>query len=149
MSKNCKLVSGFIVECANGLIAWSLKQQVVVALSLCEAEYLVCSHCAHQILWLQSLFLELGFTQHQSTPLYCDNQGTILCSHNPQSHSRMKHIDICAHFIRDSVSRCLIDIHHISGFKNPVDLFTKPLAQIIHKKWIICIRLDKDDPCLQ
>lgn len=128
MSECRKSVSGYIVECANGPLTWSSKQQVVVALSSCEAEYLACSHCARQVLWLRSLFHELGFSQNQATPLYCDNQGTVACTHDPQSHSRMKHIDIRAHFIRDSVNRRLIDVHHIPGTENPADLLTKPLA---------------------
>jgi len=45
MSEGCKSVSGFLIECGGGAIAWSLKQQVVVVLSSCEAEYITCSHC--------------------------------------------------------------------------------------------------------
>jgi hypothetical protein len=52
----------------------------------CEAEYLACSHCARQILWLRSLFQEIGFPQNQPTPLYCDNQGTVICTHDPQCY---------------------------------------------------------------
>jgi hypothetical protein len=127
MSQNRKSISGFIINCANGPVSWSSKQQVVVALSSCKAEYLACSHAAQQILWLRSLFQELLYPQQHPTPLYCDNQGTIACMHDPQSHSRMKHIDIQSHFIRDSVNKRLIDIHHIPGVENPADLFTKPL----------------------
>jgi hypothetical protein len=115
MSEGRKSVSGFIIECGNAPLTWSSKQQVVVALSSCEAEYLACSHCARQIIWLWSLFEELGFPQLNPTPLYCDNQGTVACTHDPQAHSRMKHIDIQAHFIRDSVNRRFIDVHHIPG----------------------------------
>jgi hypothetical protein len=119
---------------------------VVVALSSCEAEYLACSHCARQILWLCSLFYELGFTQEHPTPLYCDNQGTVACSHDPQSHSRMKLIDIRAHFIRDSVNRRLVDVHHIPGSENPADLLSKPLAHVIHVKWIERIGMHRNHP---
>src|SRR5258708_2222703 len=94
-----------LIRGGGGIIAWSSKQQVVVALSSCEAEYIACSHCAWQILWQQSLFKELGFHQTNATPLYCDNQGTVACTHDPQSHSCMKHIDIRAYFIRDAVNR--------------------------------------------
>ena len=45
MSKGCKSVSSFLIECSGSAIAWSLKQQVVVVLSSCEAEYITCSHC--------------------------------------------------------------------------------------------------------
>ncbi len=136
MSENRKSISRFVIECGNGPLTWSSKQQVVVALSSCEAEYIACSHCARQILWLRSLFNEISFPQRNPTPLFCDNQGTVTCTHDPQSHSRMKHIDIRAHFIRDAVNNRLIDIHHIPGTDNPADLLTKPLHRTMHLKWL-------------
>jgi hypothetical protein len=146
MSENRKSISGFIIECGNGPLTWSSKQQIVVALSSCEAEYIACSHCACQVLWLRSLFHELGYAQNFPTPLYCDNQGTVACTHDPQSHSRMKHIDIRAHFIRDCINRRLIDVHHITGIENPADLLTKPLHQNIHSKWLTRISMHEDAP---
>jgi len=73
MSEGHKSNSGFIMQCANGPLTWSSKQQVVVVLSSCEVEYIACSYCAHQVLWLQTLFHKLGFPQTKPTPLYCDN----------------------------------------------------------------------------
>jgi hypothetical protein len=142
MSDSRKSVSGYIIECAGGPIAWSSKQQAIVALSSCEAEYLACTHCARQIIWLRSLFNELGYPQNSPSIMYCDNQGTVACTHDPHSHSRMKHIDIRAHFIRSCVNRKIIDVHYIPGIHNPADLFTKPLEKIIHFKWLERIRLD-------
>jgi hypothetical protein len=94
MSEGRCFVSGFIVECAGAPIVWSLKQQVIVTLSSCEAEYLSCAHCAREIVWLRFLFTELGYSQKQLTTLFCDNEGTVVCTHDPHSHSQMKHIDI-------------------------------------------------------
>ena len=144
MADNRKSVSGYIIECGGGPIAWSSKQQTIVALSSCEAEYLSCSHCARQIIWLRSLFDELGFKQPTATILHCDNQGTVACSHDPHSHSRMKHIDIRTHFIRDCVNDGVIDVTHIPGVENPADLLTKPLDKTVHRKWLQRIRLDVD-----
>jgi hypothetical protein len=89
-----KSVCGYIIEMGGGAIAWSSKQQGIVALSSCNAKYVASTHITKEILWLRSLARELGFKQKHLTPVYCDNQGTIACTHNPQHHSRMKHIDI-------------------------------------------------------
>src|SRR5258708_8427135 len=51
MSEGWKSISGFLIECGGSIIAWSSKQQVIVALLSCEAEYIACLHCAWQILW--------------------------------------------------------------------------------------------------
>lgn len=149
MADNRKSVSGFIIECGGGPITWSSKQQAIIALSSCEAEYISCAHCARQIIWLRTLFHELGYSQAPPSDLYCDNQGTVACTHDPHSHSRMKHIDIRAHFIRDCVTRDLVRVHHIPGVKNPADLLTKPLPKVTHEKWLIRIRLNIDQESLE
>lgn len=142
MSEGRKSVSGYVIMCGDGPISWSSKQQTVVALSSCEAEYISCAHCARQIIWLRSLFSELGFPQNEPSVLNCDNQGTVVCTHDPHSHNRMKHIDIRIHFIRDCVNRRLVDVKHIPGVDNPSDLLTKPLERVTHEKWLHLIRLD-------
>jgi hypothetical protein len=139
-----KSICGYIVEMGGGAIAWSSKQQGVIALSSCEAEYIASTHAAKEVLWMRSLAKELGFAQKDPTPVYCDNQGTIACTHDPQHHSRMKHIDIRYHFVRDCVQKKLIDVMHISGTDNVSDLLTKPLTRVIHQKWLRRLRMDRD-----
>jgi hypothetical protein len=56
----------------------------------------------------------------------------------------MKHIDIRKHFIRDIINKGLIDIIHIPNSDNPADIFTKPLAKILHQRWCQLMRLDLD-----
>jgi hypothetical protein len=51
MLEGRKSMSSFLIECGGGSIAWSSKQQVVMALSSCEVEYITCLHGACQILW--------------------------------------------------------------------------------------------------
>jgi hypothetical protein len=126
---------------AGGPISWSLKQQGVVALSSCEAEYVVCTHVAKELLWLRSFTHELGFIQPAATPIFCDNQGAVACAQDPQHHTRMKHIAIRYHFIRNCVSLRTLDVMHIPGIENVADLLTKPLHRLIHKKWVDLLRL--------
>ena len=144
MGENRHSVSGYLILLGTSPIAWSSKQQAVVALSSCEAEYLSCSHCARQILWLRNLFNELGYPQNDPTILLCDNSGTILASRDPQSHSRMKHIDIRHHFIRHCVNNNLIDLRHVPGTQNISDLLTKPLHRLTQAKWVSMLQLDSD-----
>ena len=144
MSEGQRSISGFVIECASAPIAWSSKQQAIVALSSCKAEYLSCTHCAHQIVWLCALLTDIGFPPTDATILYCDNKGTVSCTHDPHSHSRMKHIDIRAHFIRECVNNKIIDVHHIPSTSNPADLLTKPLEKIVHQKWLKSLWMDAD-----
>jgi hypothetical protein len=139
MGDTCKSVSGFLIMIGNSPLSWSLKQQAVVALSSCEAEYLTATHCARDILWFRNLFAEPGHPQIQPTTLFCNNRGT---AHNPHTHSKMKHISIREHFIRNCMMKRLIDIVHASNKENITDLFNKPLHCILHSHWVKMLRLD-------
>ena len=136
MGDSRKLVSGFLIMMGASPLSWSSKQQAVVALYSCEAEYLATTHCARDVLWFRNLFAELGFPQGQPTTLFCDNQGTVACTHDPHAHSKMKHISIREHFIRDCIIKRLIDVIHVSNKENIADLLTKPLHRILHARWI-------------
>ena len=141
MAENRKSISGFVLLLNESPISWSSKQQAIVALSSCEAEYIACTHSAKQIMWLRSLLAELGFPQQTPTTLHCDNTGTVACTHDPHGHTRMKHISIRMHFIRECVNQGLIDVIHISNRFNVADLFTKPLARIAHNNWMKLLNL--------
>lgn len=141
-SEGRKSISGYVMMMGKTPIAWSSKQQAVVALSTCEAEYIACSHAACEVMWLRNLLQELGYPQKDPTPLYCDNNGTVDFTHDPHGHTRMKHIDIRAHFIRNQVNKGLIDVIRISGKENPADVFTKPLARIMHKSALEMLGVD-------
>src|SRR5262245_29355259 len=43
-SEHRKSVCGYVIEMGNGPVAWSSKQQGIVTLSSCEAEYVACTH---------------------------------------------------------------------------------------------------------
>jgi hypothetical protein len=118
----------------GGPIAWSSKQQGVVALSSCEAEYIACTHAAKTLLWCRSLAKELGFKQTAPMKLFCDNQGMIACIRDPQHHTHMKYIDICYHFICDCVQNGTIEVNHVPTAENAADFLTKPLGRILHWK---------------
>ena len=59
-------------------------------------------------------------------PIRCDNISIINLSKNPILHSRMKHIEIRHHFIRDQVANEIISLDYINSENQ---LFTKPLNE--------------------
>lgn len=137
-----KSISGYVMMIGSSPIAWSSKQQPVVALSSCEAEYIACSHAACEIKWLRNLLLELGYPQRSATTLHCDNNGTIDFTHDPHGHSRMKHIDLRAHYIRNQVNLGVIEVTRVSGKENPADVFTKALSRVLHKGALTMLGVD-------
>lgn len=110
-------------------IAWSSKKQKGVARSSTEAEYRAVANTAAELRWVCSLLTELGVTLPHTPVVYCDNVGaTYLCA-NPVFHSRMKHLALDYHFIRDNVSSGALRVSHVSTHDQLADALTKPLSR--------------------
>ena len=93
--------SAYIIFLSGNPISWSSKKQRTVARSFTEVEYRAVAAATSKIMWLQNLLSELQVTQSIKPILFCDNIGaTYLCS-NPVLHSKMKHISLDFHFVRE------------------------------------------------
>jgi hypothetical protein len=79
--------------------------------------------------WVKNLLIELGI-QLSPILLYGDNQGSIFLASNPVQEKRIKHIDLCYHYIRDVVCLKQVELFFIEGAENPADMFTKNLGYI-------------------
>ena len=108
------------------LIAWQCKKQQTVSVSTAEAEYVAASACCSQVIWIQHQLVDYGLN-FSLTPIYCDNDAAIQIVKNPVQFSKVKHIAIKEHFIRDSFNQGLIVPTHIHTDDNVADLFTKPV----------------------
>ncbi|GKD59344.1 putative ribonuclease H-like domain-containing protein [Tanacetum coccineum] len=89
------------------LISWQCKKQTVVANSTTQVEYISASNCCGQVLWIQNQILDFGYN-FMHTKIYIDNESTICIVKNHVFHSKIKHIEIRHHFIRDSNKKKLI-----------------------------------------
>jgi hypothetical protein len=81
-------------------VSWSSKKQNSVALSTAEVEYISAgSYCA-QLLWMKVTLNDFGI-KFKQVPLLCDNESVMKLTNNHIQHTRIKHIDVRHHFIRD------------------------------------------------
>jgi hypothetical protein len=62
-------------------------------------------------------------------PIYCDNTSVINISKNPVMHSKMKHIPIKYHFLREQVVENKIRVEYVGTKEQVEDIFTKPLPR--------------------
>ena len=93
-----------------------------------EAEYKALANATAEIMWIQTLLLEIGIQAPRKAKLWCDNMGAKYLSANPVFHARTKHIEVDYHFVRERVARRLLDIEHVSTRDQVADGFTKPLT---------------------
>ena len=78
-------------------------------------------------MWLTNLLHELQVPMSRPPTLFCDNIGaTYLCSY-PVLHSRMKHISLDYHFVREQVQSGKLHVLHVSTKDQLADFLTKPL----------------------
>lgn len=91
---NRKSTGGMVYYLNESLITWVSQKQRCVALSSCEAEFMVATVAAFQGIWLRNILRQITAEEIGPVILRIDNQSTIDLAKNPMFHGRSKHIDI-------------------------------------------------------
>ncbi|GKV47491.1 hypothetical protein SLEP1_g54392 [Rubroshorea leprosula] len=120
--------TGYVVFLGSNPISWRAAKQRAVARSSTKAEYRALAATASELIWVRNLLSELGVSVPRSPAIFCDNVSATYLSVNPVLHSRMKHIAIDLHFVRDLVDRGFLHVSHISTRDQLADGLTKPLS---------------------
>ena len=84
---------------------------------------------ATKLQWVKSLLLELLTLVQLLPTLFSNNLGATYLSANPVFHSRMKHLAIDYHFVRELVQSSELGVVHVSVSDQLADALTKPLSQ--------------------
>nr|GEV10779.1 copia protein [Tanacetum cinerariifolium] len=108
-----KSASGIFTFMGCCLTSWFLKKQTALAISTIEAEYVSVGKACQQALWMKKALVDYGI-RLDDIPIMCDNKWAIDFSKNPVQHSRIKHIEIHHHFLRDIVQKGNISIEKVS-----------------------------------
>nr|GEW55009.1 putative ribonuclease H-like domain-containing protein [Tanacetum cinerariifolium] len=136
VSLDRKFITGGCQFRGSRLISWQCKKQTVVANSTTKAKYIAASHCCGQVLWIHNQIMDYGYNFMQ-TKIHVDNESAIRVIKNHVYHSKIKHIEIRHHFIRDSYEKKLIEMVKIHTNNNVVDLLTKAFDvgdEAVHKE---------------
>lgn len=72
---------------------------------------------------------EMGLNSSDQLVIYCDNVGATNLCDNTVFHSRMKHVALDYHFIRQLVLSRTLRVAHVSSKDQLVDAFMKPLPR--------------------
>jgi hypothetical protein len=123
-----KSISGYTFMLVGGPIAWKSKKQSSVAGSTTEAEYIALSAAVSEAIWLKNLLQELTNKQLLPVTIHEDNQACIRLSNDPMHITRVKHVQVKYHFIRDKIKSDEIILKYCPTKEMLADLMTKPLV---------------------
>ncbi|CAL2245419.1 unnamed protein product [Prunus armeniaca] len=93
--------TGFVIFLGNNPISWQSKKQGSVSRSSTEAEYRALANTAADLAWIRQVLLDLKVCLPEPPTISCDNLSALALSSNPIYHSRIKHLDIDFHFVRE------------------------------------------------
>ena len=125
---------GYLFKLFGGPIDWVSVKQKTVTTSTTEAELLALTHAATEALWWNRLFEDIGFRLDHELVINCDNQQIIrlLTKDLPTLVTKLKHVDIRQHWLREQVADKRINITWISTSHMPADGLTKALPRQKH-----------------
>ena len=149
-TKDRKSSQAFVVRLFGGTIAWRANKQDTVSTSTTEAELLALSQAAKESLFISRLIKELSVTlDDESIRIQCDNQQTLrlVTKELAVLQTRLRHIDIHNHWLRQEVSQGRISPVYTPSAENMADGLTKALQQESFLRFVKCmglVRLQKD-----
>lgn len=119
----------YITFLGSNPVSWCSRKQRSVSRSSTESEYRAIAVAASEVQWIRSLLSELHFPCSMPSVIYSDNIGaTYLCA-NPVFHSRMKHLAIDYHFVRELVQSAQVRVAHVASADQLADALTKALSR--------------------
>ena len=135
-----KSTGRFVIMVETGAVSWFSKLQSMVRLLSTEAEYVAGNEAGKEVMWMRNLLIEIGYTLPGLSTLFMNNNSAISVAKNPTHHSKMKHVDLRLHWLRDVVESGYLSPVHLSTHEMPADLLTKALHQE-HYIVIKCTRI--------
>jgi hypothetical protein len=108
-----KSTAGQLFMMANGPVTWKAKTLKRVSTSTAETEYIAVYEAGRQAKWLIQWLQEVEVYEDLPFEIKCDNTAAITLSKNASGHSRIKHINIKHHWIREAVDTGDVTIIYI------------------------------------
>jgi hypothetical protein len=122
--------SGYIVRYYGCPIAWASKLQTCIAESSGEAENMAICEAAHSIVFIAHLTEEVLGVQPCPIRVYEDNNAAISFNTNLTSKSRMKHVELKYHKVKEYVENKVLELVRVDSKDQLADCLTKGLPKV-------------------
>lgn len=120
--------SGYVVYLGPNPVTWCSKKQTVVSRSSAKAEYRSLANCVSELLWIKQLLNEVKMPMTKVPIIWCDNSSTVSVSENPTHHTKMKHVEIDHHFVREKILAGCLQVNFVPSTEQIADVLTKPIT---------------------
>jgi hypothetical protein len=130
-------MSGGIIFCQGGPIAWTAVCQEHTSLSLCEAEICATNEVSKLLMGIHHLADDVRKNGYdivdtaEASPLYNDNESCVKWSHN-MTTKQICHMEMRKNAVPEWVQDAFLKVLHVSGRINPADVFTKEMGDGAH-----------------
>jgi len=133
-----KSSQGYLVTLFGGAIDWKAGKQKSVATSTTEAELHALQYAARETYWLHRIFKAIDFNPDSDPEVRCDNMQTLrlLQSQVPILNTRLKHVDIAHHWLRQEVQAGRLHVSWIPTSLQAADGLTKLLPRQKHQEFV-------------
>jgi hypothetical protein len=133
----CRSMSGGIIFCQGGPIAWTAVCQERTSLSSCEAEIRVTNEVSKMLMGISHLANNVWKNGYdivdmaEASPLYNDNESCVKWSHN-MTTKQICYMEMRENAVREWVQDAFLKVLHVLGWINPADIFTKEMRDGAH-----------------
>jgi hypothetical protein len=133
-----KSSAGYICMIFGGPVDWKASKQKTITTSTTEAELLALSEAGKSLSMWKRLFDTIRFDPGHPVVLLCDNQQTIslLTKESPQLRTKLRHVDIHHHWLRQEVQAGRISIEWMKTSDMIADGLTKILPRQKHLEFL-------------
>ena len=136
--------AGYICQAYGGPVDWKATKQPTVTTSTTEAELLGLSDAARSLQWWKRFLGRIHFNPDNTITLRCDNQQTVtlLTSEHAKIDTKLRHVDIHGHWLRQEVSAGRIAVKWVPTAKMVADGLTKILPRQKHEQFVKLLRME-------
>jgi hypothetical protein len=125
---------GYVFILCGTAITWASRKQQTVLTSTTEAEYVGLCNAAKEAVWIHNFLRDVRRAKYAggtyTTYILGDNQGALRLVANPEFYSRLKHIDVQHHYVRELLEDGTITVDYVQILEMAVDCLTKPLKRL-------------------
>ena len=132
---------GYVFKLFEDMIDWKAFKQRTVITSSIEAELLTVTAADKELIWWHRFFETINFQTNHIPTIQCDNLQTIRALSFPKFITKLRHVDIHRHWLRQKIKSDRINLTWISTIIILTDGLIKFLSSQKHADFVKLMNL--------